>query len=128
MPVARSFSSRTPAAAAQRLSFFDIKKQYSYLAQDGTDRYFDILIGAYLLNPLKNDYDVEAIASEHLGRMLPGRSELLGKLSLSEAAKQQPEKFRLFCCYNAYVAAAAAGVLEEKPAPSPHRKRSPFRC
>lgn len=101
-------------SAKQRLSFFDIKKQYSYLAQDGTDRYFDILIGAYLLNPLKNDYDVEAIASEHLGRMLPGRSELLGKLSLSEAAKQQPEKFRLFCCYNAYVAAAAAGVLEEK--------------
>lgn len=101
-------------SAKHRLSFFDIKKQYSYLAQDGTDRYFDILIGAYLLNPLKNDYDVEAIASEHLGRMLPGRSELLGKLSLSEAAKQQPEKFRLFCCYNAFVSAAAAGVLEEK--------------
>ena len=54
-------------SAKHRLSFFDIKKQYPYLAQDGTDRYFDILIGAYLLNPLKNDYDVEAIASEHLG-------------------------------------------------------------
>jgi len=48
------------------IAAFDIKGQYRYLKKDNTDRYFDILIAAYLLNPLKSDYDLETIASEHL--------------------------------------------------------------
>lgn len=101
-------------SADRELASFDIKKQYAFLAQDTTDRYFDVLIGAYLLNPLKNDYDAETIALEHLGRTIPGRGELLGKRSLSQAAEQEPEKFMRFCCYHASVSAEAAVVLEEK--------------
>ncbi|MCM1192257.1 MAG: DNA polymerase I [Butyrivibrio sp.] len=97
-----------------RISTFDIKGQYRFLAQDTTERYFDILIGAYLLNPLKSDYDVETIASEHLGLMLPGRGELLGKAGLREASGQQPDKFAEYCCYSAYVSLQAAPVLAEK--------------
>lgn len=97
-----------------KLAAFDIKKQYDWLKQDGTDRYFDILIGAYLLNPLKSDYDLETISSEHLGLMIPGRAESLGKLKVREAAGQLPEKFAEYCCYGAYVSRMAAGVLEEK--------------
>lgn len=96
------------------VSAFDIKKQYKFLEQDTTERYFDILIGAYLLNPLKNDYDAETIASEHLDLLVPGRTELLGKLSLLQAAKEQPEKLAAFCCFYAYVALEAMPVLEEK--------------
>lgn len=97
-----------------RVSTFDIKGQYRYLAQDTTERYFDILIGAYLLYPLKSDYDVESIASEHLGLMIPGRAELFGKLKLKEAMRQQADKFAEYCCYGAYVSLKASGVLEEK--------------
>ncbi len=97
-----------------RISTFDIKRQYRFLAQDNTERYFDILIGAYLLNPLKNDYDVETVASEHLGMMIPGRAELFGKQSMREASIQQPDKFETYCCYVAYVARKAAKVLTDK--------------
>lgn len=96
------------------IATFDIKKQYAWLNQDSTDRYFDILIGAYLLNPLKSDYDFETIASEHLGLVIPGRAESLGKLKTGEAAKQIPEKFAEYCCYGAYVSRMAANVLEDK--------------
>ena len=53
-----------------RIATFDVKRQYDYLDHSGTEQYFDILIAAYLLNPLKNDYDPESIASEHLGIMI----------------------------------------------------------
>lgn len=95
-------------------AFFDIKKQYSCLAQDTTDRYFDILIAAYLLNPLKSDYDLETIASEHLGLMIPGREEVLGKRSDAQAAAELSEEFAKYCCYGAYVSRRAAAVLREK--------------
>lgn len=104
----KTLSGRTELAA------FDIKRQYGFLQQDTTDRYFDILIAAYLLNPLKSDYDLEAIASEHLGLVIPGRTELLKKAGLQQAAKEMPEKFEEFCCYGAYVAAVAAEVLNRK--------------
>lgn len=97
-----------------KIATFDIKKQYSWLNQEDTDRYFDILIGAYLLNPLKNDYDLETIASEHLGLMVPGRAECLGKLKIGEAAKEIPDKLAEYCCYGAYVAERASDILEKK--------------
>ncbi len=97
-----------------RLSTFDIKRQYRFLLQESTERYFDILIGAYLLNPLKSDYDVETIASEHLGLTIPGRAELFGKQKLREAMRQQPDKFAEYCCYGAYVSRRASGVLAGK--------------
>ena len=104
----QNLSGRTELAA------FDIKRQYGFLQQDTTDHYFDILIAAYLLNPLKSDYDLEAIASEYLGLVIPGRAELLKKAGLQQAAKDMPEKFEEFCCYGAYVAAGAAEVLSRK--------------
>ncbi len=97
-----------------RLSVFDVKPLYAFFAQDDTERYFDILIGAYLLNPLKNDYDVETIASEHLGLMVPGMKESFGKLSLAESLKTAPEKVESFCCYASYVALKAGEVIARK--------------
>lgn len=104
----REFSARGRVAA------FDVKKLYPYLALDSTERYFDVLIGAYLLNPLKSDYDLESIASEHLDMMIPGWKESFGKCSAAEAAQTNPEEFAKYCCRGAYVAAAAADVLERK--------------
>lgn len=101
-------------SAHARIATFDIKEQYDYLSQDGTERYFDILIGAYLLNPLKNDYDIETIASEHLGMMLPGAAELFGKKKLAEVLQEEPDKCRDYFGRGAYVALQAADVLEKK--------------
>ena len=101
-------------SAGGRISTFDIKRQYGYLQQETTDNYFDILIAAYLLNPLKSDYDPESIAAEHLNLMIPGRAELLGKADFQEAAKKLPDKLAEYCCYGAYVSAKAAEVLAGK--------------
>lgn len=98
-----------------RISACDIKRYYPYLMQDCTDRYFDILIGAYLLHPLKNDYDTEAIAEEHLGLQIPGWGECFGKIrSLREAEEFSAQKFMEYCCWEAYAAERAEGILEKK--------------
>ncbi len=104
----RQLSGRVPVAA------FDIKKMYGYLEQDSTDGYFDVLIGAYLLNPLKSDYDIEAIAKEHLDMIIPGYGELFGKLSPVHGLLMKQEEMQNYLCYTAYVARKAAGVIEAK--------------
>lgn len=96
------------------IATFDIKKMYRYLKQDSTDGYFDVLIGAYLLNPLKNDYDIEGIAKEHLDMMIPGYAENFGKLSAVHALLMKPEEMQKYLCYGAYVARKASVVLEKK--------------
>ena len=102
-------------SARAEISAFDIKKQYQYLSQDSTDRYFDILIGAYLLNPLKSDYDCETIAQEHLGLQIPGWKESFDKArSFEEARTAAPDRFAEYCCFEAYVAQKARPVLEKK--------------
>lgn len=98
----------------KRICTCDIKKQYAYLAQDTTERYFDILIAAYLLNPLKNDYDGENIASEHLDKVLPGAQEVFGKKSLREVLEQEQTKAGAYYGNGAAVALEAATVLREK--------------
>lgn len=77
-------------------------------------RYFDILVAAYLLNPLKNDYESEDIAGEQLSLTIPGRAQVCGKGSYSEAYKKTPEDFAQYACYQAYVALAAAPILRGK--------------
>ena len=101
-------------SARARIASFDIKRLYPYLEQDTTERYFDILIGAYLLNPLKNDYAPETIAAEHLGLQIPGWAERFGKQKAGEAVREAPDRFMEYCCYGAYVARKAADVLERK--------------
>ena len=101
-------------SARARIASFDIKRLYPYLEQDTTERYFDILIGAYLLNPLKNDHAPETIAAEHLGLQIPGWAERFGKQKAGEAVREAPDRFMEYCCYGAYVARKAADVLEKK--------------
>lgn len=97
-----------------RVATFDIKKEYDWMSQETTDAYFDILIGAYLINPLKNDYQPESIAAEHLGLSIPSKAELLGKLRDREASAQEPDKLTQYLCFTAYVCRASAAVLEKK--------------
>ncbi|MBE5874834.1 MAG: DNA polymerase I [Lachnospiraceae bacterium] len=97
-----------------KINTFDIKNQYQYIQAENTDSYFDVLIAAYLLNPLKNDYDMEAVAAEHLGMTIPGMAEVFGKNSKTDAYIKQPEKVKDFYCYAAYVARKVKTVLVDK--------------
>ena len=97
-----------------QISTFDVKRQYDYLDHSSTEQYFDVLIAAYLLNPLKNDYDLEAIASEHLGILIPGRAEVFGKRDFRTLLSEDGKKAMEYACYGAYVSRKGKKVLEDK--------------
>ena len=92
----------------------DIKNQYKYFDREDTVRYFDAIIGAYLINPLKNDYDGEAIANEYLNMVIPGWKELFGKKTIREAAEEDCKKLADYYMYQAYVALKASKLICEK--------------
>ena len=86
----------------------DLKSQLDLFTVPDREKLFDLSIGAYLVNPLKDHYPYEDIAKEYLDQLIPGRAELFGKDPL-EKAKENGEVFAKWACYQAYVAAA---VLE----------------
>ena len=106
------------------LSAFGIKKTYEALLCEGentgrqegcgTKGLFDVLIAAYLLIPLKNDYAIEDVSGEYLGRMIPGRKQLFEKLSWKEAMAQKPEAFLSYAGRAASVCLQAREVLTQK--------------
>lgn len=93
---------------------FGIKRQYEYLGDLNDCRLMDVQIASYLLNPVKNDYSIVDVAGEHLGLMLPERSERLGKNSLKKAYLEQSEELKEYAGYFAYVSLLAGPVLREK--------------
>ncbi len=92
----------------------DIKKQYTFVQTEDITRYFDVVIAAYLLNPLKNDYDAESVAQEHLGLTIPGHKEVFGKKSLKVLFKEDKTAVGQFYMYQTYVAYMAEKKLREK--------------
>ncbi len=98
---------------ACNVTTLDIKRQYAYYDKADTSRYFDAVIGAYLLNPLKNDYDGEAIANEYLNIMIPGWKEVFGKKTIRDAAVER-QKVAEYFMYQAYTALEAGKVIKEK--------------
>lgn len=116
-----------------KLNVFDMKSAYGMIEECGGEsmwrdaagrqdalypyrekKYFDILIAAYLLNPLKSDYQTEDIAGEYLGLTISDRTQVCGKGTYAAAYEKSPEEFAQYACYQAYVCLAAARVLGEK--------------
>lgn len=116
-----------------KLNVFDIKSAYDMIETCGEEsmwrdaagkqdvlcpyrekRYFDILIAAYLLNPLKSDYQTEDIAGEYLGLTISDRAQVCGKGTYAAAYEKNPEEFAQYACYQAYVCLAAEEALGEK--------------
>ncbi len=81
-------------------SQLDISKNWDkYIAE--RNRYFDVTIAAYLLNPIKQEYPYDDIAKDYLGIMVPGEKELK-----EDACK--------LACYKTYVAWKAKSILLEE--------------
>ena len=97
-----------------KLTCGDVKRYYDYLQNDHTENFFDVILGAYLLNPLKNDYDLEDVANEHLGLMVPESSRLFGKMSVDRAFSEKGQEVFEYSCYLAYTTLKAAPVIREK--------------
>ncbi len=101
-------------ALKNRLVCGNIKDTYDFLECGDTERFFDVILAAYLLNPLKNDYMLADVAAEHLGLTIKERSERFGKMTLAEALAQEPRAFTEYACFLAHVSLAAGPVLRRK--------------
>ena len=83
--------------SVQTISLFQGKKALEYIPQIRKESMFDAIIAAYLLNPLKNDYDFMDVAREQLDILMDDKMEELQK-----------------CFYEAYAAWASKEILEKK--------------
>ena len=85
------------AGTVKCFSMCGLKEYLSYLPDADSGSSFDVIVAAYLLNPLKSDYDYEDVAREQLGLLIDENMGQAGR-----------------ACYEAYTAYAAAPVLKKK--------------
>ncbi len=74
-------------------------------ARKASEQIYDLQIAAYLLNPLKNDWSIDAAAKQYLGSIISTYEQLFGKLSVAEAFNDKDD----FCAY------AAAEAMQLMP-------------
>lgn len=65
--------------------------------------FFDILLAAYLLNPLKNDHQTGDIVRS-CGSMIQDYEQKFGKTALGTVIKEKEEEFIAYACTEAYAA------------------------
>lgn len=82
------------------LAMFDIKEILPDFYPEKEENCFDLMVAAYLLDPLKSRYSMEEIGREYL--------ELL-----YETEEEKDRKW-LTCCYDALVAYRASEILQER--------------
>ncbi len=97
---------------------FDLKSQLKLLpdlsdCDLAKEHATDVGIGAYLCNPLKNDYTVEDIANEYCDLTVKNRAELFGKKSLYESFMTDPATVGDYMCTCSYVAYKAKDRILE---------------
>lgn len=97
-----------------KLYTFYSKKVYPYLNVSDTQEIFDVMIAAYLINPLKNDYHIEDIANEYLDIMLPDFKQRFGKEQIGEVVAQKEKEYTEYAGYEVYVSFMAGSLLEQK--------------
>ena len=110
------------ASEEMSLSCFDGKPDYKYLVEDSqgiktaeviTKALFDCNIAAYLINPLKNDYEIVDIANEYLGVTLQSWSEIFGKTDLTTAFQDRRTECVRYYAQEVFTLYQAAPVLQE---------------
>lgn len=93
----------------KKACFINLKEQLDFLPIAESDGAEDMALMAYLLNPLKDTYQYDDIARDFLGLLVKSRADIMGK-----ALYEESDKTYICACYNAYTAARAYKVLEQR--------------
>lgn len=93
---------------------FNLKPQYELYKPNDTQNFFDVLIAAYLLNPLKSDYEVSDVANEYLGQMLPDFKEKFGKDSTGVLVETRNDELVAYMARQAAVCFDASEILKNR--------------
>ena len=91
-------------AAGNAVGTPDIKMLRKKVQIEERKGIFDLSIGCYLLNPLKNTYTYDDAAKEYLGEQLPSREEIFQNIKHVELSQVSVEQAAAFAAYQAYVA------------------------
>lgn len=91
-----------------------LKEQLPFLPEGLSEGIDDIVIGAYLLNPLQSTYEYDDIARDFLKITLPSQNEILGKGSLKEFLKNKKEESVSYYCNHALIAGKAMPLIREE--------------
>ncbi len=104
------------------VSVFDVKNDYRDMVSAEKDRelssdaltrqLFDCKIAAYLMNPLKSDYEIADVADEYLGIRLQKWSDLFGKADLNVIYRDRREACLSCLAKETYVLHKAKPLLE----------------
>ena len=92
---------------AEKVVSYDLKAllHFAYDGEDTIfyeDKYDDISVAAYLLNPLKGKYPYDEIASEMLGIMLPAKEDLITKKTPADELESKKMEYACAIGYAAY--------------------------
>lgn len=98
---------------------FDLKNLYPFLdveEEELTDGIHmegiqDLLLGAYLVNPLKSDYMPEDIAGEYLHRTAQSWKELFDKKTPEQVMEERPADGKKYICRTAQILQMAASPV-----------------
>lgn len=105
-----------------RVSVFDLKNllhKYLTNTEYSEQNFFnntimDCMVGAYLLNPLKETYNYSDVARDYLGFIIESLNEIAGKSTLFQLYGIDRHKYIMSTCNEAYVASKAAVRIEDK--------------
>ncbi len=76
---------------AGRIAVMDAKQLLKAVPSEDRGAIFDAAIAAYLLDPLKSDWEVSSVASGYLSMSIPSREELLGKKGIMALQEEKRE-------------------------------------
>lgn len=85
----------------------NLKPQTDFIDENINYNIDDIAVMSYLINPLKDSYTYEDIASEYLGKSFPDVKSIAGKKTVKELYETETDKLMQICCYDAYTAYTA---------------------
>ncbi len=106
-------------AEEMMLGCFDIKNDYRCFdglelsSHDFTKNIFDCKIAAYLINPLKSNYEIADIAGEYLGSAVKSWSEAFGKSNAARAYASDRTAFINHLAKEAFVIGNVMEMLAE---------------
>lgn len=100
--------------SCSRLVFLNVKEQLGFIEGVNKDKLIDVGLGAYLLNPLKESYSYDELSRDYMNMLFPSRSELIDKMTYSEASLIKPDELAKLACLNAYCVRNAWTVISER--------------
>ncbi len=97
----------------KRICSLDIKGELRFIELNPDYDIFDCGIGAYLINPLKDEYAHDDIAKEYLGLTLPTKKELIGKNEINMFTIEDDNIAR-FIAYQSLIPFMASDIILKK--------------